>query len=238
MPDKYLHTRLAEPDSFRLILLQPSPHLTAPLQLTIVTATLNQYEDDIVDNYVALSYVWENQKDTRKIDVDRKQLEITASLESALHHIRDASRTMEIWADGICIDQTDNEDKNIQVRQMGSIYGLARSTIIFLGEATRECDFVLDALSSTLGGGARVSKMVANILHDVSTLYIQSKRRHTKSKSRMPMSKEIQALFEETLVHSRLGSARTGIVSRSMDTNRKTATSMEYLLSAAERSRN
>jgi hypothetical protein len=70
IPDKYLYTKLAEPDSFRLILLQPSPRLNAPQQLTIVTATLSQYEDDIVDHYVAVSYVWGNQKDIRTIGVD------------------------------------------------------------------------------------------------------------------------------------------------------------------------
>jgi hypothetical protein len=101
IPDKYLYTKLAEPDYFRLILLQPSPRLTAPRQLTIVTATLSQYEDDIVDHYVAVSYVWGNQKDIRAIGVDSKQLEITASLESALHHIRDASHMMKTWADGM-----------------------------------------------------------------------------------------------------------------------------------------
>jgi hypothetical protein len=123
MPDKYQYTRLTEPDTFRLILLQPSPHLTAPLQLSILTATLSQYEDDIVDHYVALSYVWGNQTDISMIDVDSKQLEITASLDSALRHIRDANRPMKIWADGICINQTDTVEKNIQVRVMGLSMG-------------------------------------------------------------------------------------------------------------------
>jgi hypothetical protein len=181
MPDKYQYTRLTEPDSFRLILLQPSRHLTAPLQLAILTATLSQYEDNIVDHYVALSFVWGNQKDTRTINVDSKQLEITASLDSALRHIRDANCSMKIWADGICINQTDTVEKNIQVREMGSIYGLARSTIIYLGEATDECNLVLDALCSASGPGPRVSKMVINILHDVTSLYKQQQQSHVES---------------------------------------------------------
>jgi hypothetical protein len=214
MPAKYQYTRLTEPDSFRLILLQPSPHLTAPLQLAILTATLSQYEDDILDHYVALSYVWGNQKDIRTIDVDSKQLEITASLDSALRHIRDANRPMKIWADGICINQTDIVEKNIQIREMRSIYGLARSTIIFLGEATAECNLVLDALCSLSGGGPRVSKMVVNILHDITSLYKQQHQMYVKGshpsssvrfrarqrQSQNPMSKDLLALAEEHIL--------------------------------------
>jgi len=158
MSDRYQHSRLVEPDAFRLIILEPSLETTAPLDIAIITSKLSHYENDVLDCYIALSYVWGDQNDTRMVDIEGNKLEITASLESALRHLRDASRTMKVWADGICINQIDNEEKGVQIRLMGKIYGLARSTIIFLGETTPECHLVLDALySSTIEVGAKES---------------------------------------------------------------------------------
>jgi hypothetical protein len=57
MSDQYQDTRLLEPDAFRLIVLQPFPQLTASQNITIITSTLSQYEDDITDCYITLSYV-------------------------------------------------------------------------------------------------------------------------------------------------------------------------------------
>lgn len=54
---------------------------------------------------------------------------------------------MTVWADGICINQTDEEDKNTQVRQMGTIYEFARNTIIFLGDLAPEAQSVIDILA-------------------------------------------------------------------------------------------
>lgn len=54
---------------------------------------------------------------------------------------------MTVWADGICINQTDVKEKNTQVQQMGMIYELAQHTIIFLGDADSEAQSVIDKLS-------------------------------------------------------------------------------------------
>lgn len=132
----YEYTELVQPDAFRIILLQPSTVLASPIQCTLVTTTLLEYDNDIVDHYTALSYVWGDEKDKRTVVVDGKSLEITATLESALRHIRDPQRVLRDWADGICINQLDTKKKNVQVGLMGFIYELARHTIIFLGEAT------------------------------------------------------------------------------------------------------
>jgi hypothetical protein len=66
-----------------------------------------------------------------------------------LRHIRDPKSQLIIWADGICINQVDIEEKTAQVRHMGSIYELATHTIIFLGEATEGSAAVMNALLPT-----------------------------------------------------------------------------------------
>jgi hypothetical protein len=75
------------------------PQLTPSLDIVFITSTLSQYEDDIIDYYITLSYVWRNENNTRTIHIDFKQLAITASLESVLRHIRGTRRTVKIWAE-------------------------------------------------------------------------------------------------------------------------------------------
>ena len=55
----YQYSKLATPDSFRLIVLQPSEQeLGASLNCSIIHSTLEHYANEILDNYTALSYVW------------------------------------------------------------------------------------------------------------------------------------------------------------------------------------
>lgn len=86
------------------------------------------------------------------IVVDDRPLAITASLHCALRHLRDESRLVRVWADGVCIDQNSIEDRNAQVAMMGSIYPLATHTIIFLGEPTMELDRTMRLLKLRISG--------------------------------------------------------------------------------------
>ncbi|TVY89074.1 hypothetical protein LAWI1_G004469 [Lachnellula willkommii] len=81
-------------------------------------------------HYTALSYT------------KGKALNVTVNPESALRHIRDPRRKRLISADAICVDQSNNEEKNQQVGQMSQVDDHAEHTMIFLGEATKETDIV------------------------------------------------------------------------------------------------
>lgn len=146
--NEYRYSPLLEPDSFRIIILHPSASISSPIACTLAHSSLLHYDNSIIDHYTTLSYVWGNASDRRRITVNGKSLYITASLDTALRHIRDREHDMKIWADGICINQSSVDDKNNQVRLMGVIYGLARHTIIFLGEPTPETDKIFDILAS------------------------------------------------------------------------------------------
>jgi hypothetical protein len=134
--------------SFCLILIQPCPDVAAPLEGKLITTTLGEYENSIVDHYIALSYVWGDANDRRTVFINGRTLDITVTLDSALRHIRDPKRELKIWADGICINQSDIEERNIQVQQMGALYQLARHTIIYLGESTPFSIALFDLLAS------------------------------------------------------------------------------------------
>jgi hypothetical protein len=95
---------------------------------------------------------------------------ITASLASALRHLRDRYRKRQVWADAICINQDDIEERNQQVRQMASVYSLAHHTVIFLGEGTSKTTQFLDILQSNASkhGGLVSGSHLAESLTDLS----------------------------------------------------------------------
>ncbi|KAF7888783.1 hypothetical protein EAF00_009083 [Botryotinia globosa] len=85
-----------------------------------------------------------------------------------------------MWADGICINQSDFEEKNRQVGLMSVIYEVASHTIIFLGETTSETDkmfrSLLRPISSSLTKQIK-SGILSNVRasHDTDTFDLESK---------------------------------------------------------------
>jgi hypothetical protein len=145
---KFAYRPLVEPDAIRLVVLHPAQELSAPLQCSIEHTTLSHYDQDLAEHYIALSYVWGDTDDHQAITIDGFLVDVTASLGSALCHIRDNTRPIHIWADAICINQTDVAERNQQVRQMASVYAVAHHTIIFLGPSNDQIDSSFDLLQS------------------------------------------------------------------------------------------
>lgn len=143
---------LNEPDSIRLILLKPFSSDAAQVECSLLHTTLSICDRDIIDHYTALSYVWGDASQTRQILVDGHVMTITATLEAALRDLRDNTRSIRVWADALCIDQSNVEERNQQVRQMGRIYSTAHHTIIYLGPLTPQVVSLLEAVSSKSSG--------------------------------------------------------------------------------------
>jgi hypothetical protein len=59
---------------------------------------------------------------------------ITRSLHRALQSLRPLYEPLFVWADQICIDQSDNAEKSYQVAHMSSIYRNASNVTIWLGD--------------------------------------------------------------------------------------------------------
>lgn len=135
----YQYQKLREHQAIRVIKLLPAPNHEDEIQCRLVHTTITNCTFDI-GNYIALSYVWGNAEDTVPIIVENQPLLVTANLDSALRHIRESKRVVNIWADAISINQTDDEEKSQQVRQMGKVYKNAYLTIIYVGEGTDKSD--------------------------------------------------------------------------------------------------
>jgi hypothetical protein len=144
----YVYETLKQPDrAIRLLnILSTSPQIRCVL--TVVSL-------DDLPNFTTLSYVWGDPYAREALSIGGKSLKITSSLASALQDVfghwksipAETASEQWLWADGICINQEDDEEKNHQVPLMGQIYSKAYRMFSWLGvedEATRG---VLDALN-------------------------------------------------------------------------------------------
>jgi hypothetical protein len=126
---------LTESDGIRPFEIRPAIPRIAMAEGYLVHTTLTECCDEVVDHFTALSYVWGDAPDTTTILVDGKPLSVTKTLDLALRHLREPKMVIRVWADAICISQSDNIERNVQVQQMGSVYQTAHHTVIFLGES-------------------------------------------------------------------------------------------------------
>lgn len=84
--------------------------------------------------YETISYAWGALHDTMPIFIDQHFcLEITKNLWTAIDVFRHRSKPMILWADQVCIDQHNLQERRRQVALMQRIYSQARHTIIWLG---------------------------------------------------------------------------------------------------------
>lgn len=133
----------------RLLFLHPARGHDEEIRCTLKVVSL-----DANPHFTALSYVWGAATDTRTIRVDGTRVQVTASLASALRHIRDspppspsgepATVQIILWVDAVCINQADIQERNQQVPMMKDIYSGAHGVTIWLGEGDALSDHVLD----------------------------------------------------------------------------------------------
>jgi hypothetical protein len=65
---------------------------------------------------------------------------------AALRHLRSSDSLRVLWIDAICINQEDIPERKTEVQRMGSIYGLAAQTVIWLGPASENSDLAMETL--------------------------------------------------------------------------------------------
>lgn len=100
--------------------------------------------------FLAISYVWGNRptKDGPFLEVNGVVVPITLSLWTCLCRLRDDGEEAPIWADAICINQSDDVEKAFQVRRMGALYQKASRVIIWTGNDTDMDNGVIRLISN------------------------------------------------------------------------------------------
>jgi hypothetical protein len=91
--------------------------------------------------YDAVSYTWADDSGSaekvKTILVDDKPFQITTNCDYALRRVRNTSAERLLWIDAVCIDQEDVEERGHQVQLMPDIYSIAKSVLVYIGEATQ-----------------------------------------------------------------------------------------------------
>jgi hypothetical protein len=94
-PQTYPYRPLTEPDSIRLLLIQPGTN--DEIHCNITHTTLYACRLELFDHYTALSYVWGDLTNPKLIWVDGIAVSMTSNLHTALCDLRDESRVFRLW---------------------------------------------------------------------------------------------------------------------------------------------
>lgn len=100
-----------------------------PLECSLFSISLDDAELD----YAALSYVCGDPADRLPIFVDGHQLMVYRNLSNALSGLQSEEKELVIWADAICINQWDMQEKAQQISFMGEIYRKCSKVYCWLG---------------------------------------------------------------------------------------------------------
>ncbi|KAI1290663.1 heterokaryon incompatibility protein-domain-containing protein [Xylaria venustula] len=92
--------------------------------------------------YETLSYCWGPLTEHRTIRVEGHRVEVTDNLYSALRRLRYADRNRLIWIDAVCINQNDQEEKEVQVNMMRRVYSDCIAGVCWLGDFSKSANTV------------------------------------------------------------------------------------------------
>jgi hypothetical protein len=113
--------------NIRLLQIHPSRDMWG------IEATLESRSFLERPQYKALSYTWGDPQKVKPITVNGKKMNVTENLWNALFYLRDSHRPQTLWVDAICIDQSNIEEKNVQIPLMSFIYSRAQEVVVWLG---------------------------------------------------------------------------------------------------------
>lgn len=95
--------------------------------------TLELVDLKIRPYYEAISYCWGNLEDTVDLWLGDRRIEVTRNLGDALESLRLVERTRVLWADAVCINQRDLQERGRQVSLMSEIFTKANRVVGWLG---------------------------------------------------------------------------------------------------------
>lgn len=129
---KYIHEPLPDGERFfRLLELLPGKGGS------VIQCRLKIHSINFHPSYDAISYVWGRPEDKTSILCNRKHLRIPFFLCNALEELRYENTSRILWADSICINQEDTNERGHQVQLMRSIFYQAENVQAWLGRGTK-----------------------------------------------------------------------------------------------------
>lgn len=85
---------------------------------------------DAKPKYETISYAWGDHNVLRSVKVNGCLARVTLNLHSALRHLRLRTRPRILWADALCINQGDDDEKTVQVGMMAEVYSHCQGVLV------------------------------------------------------------------------------------------------------------
>ncbi|KAI0198187.1 heterokaryon incompatibility protein-domain-containing protein [Astrocystis sublimbata] len=114
-------------NEIRVLVLEPDLEPSSVLRCRLEHVSLDQADHD----FVALSYTWGDDTQETSILLHDSWCAINKNLHLALLELR-ARGWCRVWADGLCINQFDLEERSQMVLKMGVIYRSAQFVVSYL----------------------------------------------------------------------------------------------------------
>ncbi|KAI1422877.1 heterokaryon incompatibility protein-domain-containing protein [Xylaria sp. FL1777] len=104
-------------NEIRILIIEPPSPEDTRIRCRLEHASLFNLDND----FVALSYYWGDHNALKRIVLSGDLIPITFNLYKALEELRRRG-FYRVWADDLCINQYDDEERSQQVLRMGAIY--------------------------------------------------------------------------------------------------------------------
>lgn len=91
------------------------------------------HDESDLPSYRCLSYAWGDPEDPFVIMINGKIFWVRRNLHDFLAIARETISRTYLWIDALCIDQSNTSERNHQVQQMGRIYSIADTVLVWLG---------------------------------------------------------------------------------------------------------
>jgi hypothetical protein len=125
----YEYDPLPGRDYIRLMHVEPALYAYAPIRFLFQTVQLFK----IIAQYEAISYTWGEPRRIHPLYIDDGTcVLVTKNLDKALRRLRHPTTVRLLWADAVCINQIDNDEKSGQIPLMARIFRRASKVLAWL----------------------------------------------------------------------------------------------------------
>ncbi|KAM0262923.1 hypothetical protein ACHAQJ_001516 [Trichoderma viride] len=149
----YQYGALKDDRSIRLMYL----HTADSYHQLPVKVSLREFAINDVPNFIALSYAWETEdelvSEPRELFCDGASIKITKNCEAALKRLRRPKQDQVLWVDAVCIDQSNLNERSLQIGLMRQIYSQASLVALWVGDSSSAVDEESGLPLSDLGMG-------------------------------------------------------------------------------------
>lgn len=114
----------------------------------LARCTLRVFPLDTAPSYCAVSYTWGNPSDTTVIEINEMRKAVTLNCRYTLQQGYASDWKGYYWIDAICIDQSNDHEKSLQVAMMGDFYKGAAQVLACVGPEADDSDFLIRFLGT------------------------------------------------------------------------------------------